>query len=141
MSLKKDKHTYESFFLMPTDANEISKILTSMKPKTSAGHDNISTKLLKALKPAICDPISIIINMSLQSGKVPGNMKLAKVVPIYKAKEKTDLANYRPISLLPSTSKILEKIVHCRLYKYFMKHELLSQNQFGFRPKRRPLIQ
>ena len=73
--------------------------------------------------------------MSLQSGKVPANMKLAKVVPIYKAKEKTDLANYRPISLLPSTSKILEKIVHCRLYKYLMKHELLSQNQFGFRPK------
>ena len=92
MSLKKDKHTYESFFLMPTDANEISNILTSMKPKTSAGHDNISTTLLNALKSAICDPISIIINMSLQSGKVPANMKLAKVVPIYKAKEKSDLA-------------------------------------------------
>ena len=103
-----------------------------MKPKTSAGHDNISTKLLKALKPAICDPISVIINMSLQSGKVPANMKLAKVLPIYKAKEKTDLANYRPISLLPSTSKILEKIVHCRLYKYFMKHELYHRTNLVF---------
>ena len=70
--------------------------------------------------------------MSLQSGKVPANMKLAKVVPIYKAKEKPDRANYRPISLLPSTSKILEINLHCRLYKYFMKHELLSQNQFVF---------
>ena len=91
-----------------------------MKPKASAGHDNISTNFLKALKPVICDPISIIISMSLQYGKVPASMKLAKVVSIYKAKEKTDLANYRPISLLPSTSNILGKNVHCRLYKYFL---------------------
>ena len=133
--LLKLNKTYQSFFMMPTDPSEISNILQSMKPKTSCGHDKINTKLLKALNPAVCAPISIIINKSLQSGQVPTNMKLAKVVPIHKAKSKTDLGNYRPISLLPSTSKVLEKVVHRRLYKYCEMHGFLFENQFGFRPK------
>ena len=127
--------SYQSFFMMPTDPIEISNILQSMKPKNSSGHDKINTKLLKALKPAVSSPLSIIINQSLQSGHVPTNMKLAKIIPIFKAKSKTDLGNYRPISLLPSTSKILEKVVHCRLYKYCEMNGLLYDNQFGFRPK------
>jgi potassium voltage-gated channel Eag-related subfamily H protein 8 len=62
-----------------------------------------------------------IINKSLKTDDVPRSMKIAKVIPIHKSKDKTDLGNYRPISLLSSLSKILEKIVLERLYSCFMQ--------------------
>ena len=62
-------------------------------------------------------------------------MKAAKVIPIYKSKVKTDVNNYRPISLLPSLSKILEKVVHHRLYTFLTINDILYENQYGFRPK------
>ncbi len=77
--------------------------------------------------------LSIIINKSLETGCVPTNMKLAKIIPIYKSKSKTDFSNYRPISLLPASSKILERVVHQRLYSFCSKHNTLFKNQFGFR--------
>ncbi len=91
--------------------------------------------MLKALNDVMCLPISIIINKSIESGCVPRNMKLAKIIPIFKSKQKTEFGNYRPISLLPSTSKILEKVVHHRLYNFLETQGLLFVNQFGFRPK------
>ena len=87
------------------------------------------------LKESVSLPLSIIVNKSLESGIVPTDMKLAKVIPIYKSKIKTDFGNYRPISLLPASSKILEKIVHQRLYSFCTKHAILFKNQFGFRSK------
>ena len=62
-------------------------------------------------------------------------MKIAKVIPIYKCKEKNEMGNYRPISLLPSISKIIEKLVHKRLYSFCENNEILNDNQYGFRPK------
>ena len=73
---------------------------------------------------------SIIINRLFETGIVPISMKIAKIVPIYKAKDKTDMGNYRPISLLPTVSKILEKAVHHRLYSY------CKADQYGFQPQR-----
>ena len=68
-----------------------------MKSKTSSGHDNINSKLLKAVESCIVKPISTLINKSIETGIVPDIMKLAKVIPIYKAKNKDDFSNYRPI--------------------------------------------
>ena len=75
--------------------------------------------LLKQTYQGCSLPISIIVNMSIETGQVPDAMKLAKVIPIYKAKSKESLGNYRPISLLSNISKILEKAVHKRLYSFF----------------------
>ena len=80
-------------------------------------------------------PLSILINKSLQSGVFPDSLKIGKVIPIYKAKAKENFSNYRPISLLPPVSKIPEKIVHKRLYFFLELHDLLYDNQFGFRHK------
>ena len=85
------------------------------------------------LKDIICYPLSIIFNKSLVSGEFPDKLKIAKVVPIFKAKDKTELSNHRPISLLPILSKILEKIVHKQLYSYLSIHDILYQSQYGFR--------
>ncbi len=102
----------QSMFLAPTDQNEILGILNGLKAKNSTGHDNLSSKLFKSLGQSVTRPISMIVNKSMESGVVPDNMKKAKVIPLYKAKSKNEFANYRPISLLPTISKIIEKVLH-----------------------------
>ena len=68
--------------MTPTDSDEICKILKESKPKKSAGHDNISTQFLKTVEQHITMPISILVNISLQSGIFPDTLKLAKVIPM-----------------------------------------------------------
>ena len=75
-------------FLNPTDPSEISKIIKSLKMKKSTGHDGISIMLLKSLGESVCKPLSELINMSLIQGIVPDEIKIAKVIPIFKAKNK-----------------------------------------------------
>ena len=112
MSENPNVHT---MFMNPTDPGEIAKIIGSCKSKKSTGDDGISMMLLKQTYQGCSLPIYIIVNMSIETGQVPDAMKLAKVIPIYKAKSKESLGNYRPISLLSNISKILEKAVHKRL--------------------------
>ena len=88
--------------------------------------------LLKNVCESCSVPISMIVNMSLEQGIVPDGMKLAKVIPVYKAKSRDTFTNYRPISLLSNISKILEKVVHKRLYGFVTKHEILYDGQYGF---------
>lgn len=130
----KNPRNDKSLFMRPTDIHEVSRIVSSLKPKTSCGFDGISTKLLKSLHTSLSYPLTLIINKSLETGVVPRGMKVAKVVPIYKSKDKTVMGNYRPISLLPSVSKVLEKIVHHRLMDFLTSCNILSPLQFGFRP-------
>lgn len=122
-----------SLFMTPTDLNEISKILNDMKPKKSSGHDGLSGWILKQLKDCITLPIVIAINKSIQSGEVPKSLKLAKVIPIYKAKDKALFTNYRPISLLPVLSKVLEKVIYKRTYSFLESQNILFNSQYGFR--------
>lgn len=124
-----------SIYITPTTEQEILNIAMRMKNKRSAGHDNISTHHLKLILPAIISPLCNIFNRSINEGYFPRQLKLAKIKPIYKKNEKDLMTNYRPISLLPSISKLLEKIIHKRIYKFLTDHNLISQRQYGFRPK------
>ncbi len=124
-----------SIYLNPTDDEEVAKIISNMKSKNSSGHDKINSNLLKKLKNELKHPISLLINKSINSGIFPDIYKIAEVIPIHKAKDREILNNYRPISLLPTFSKILEKILHIRLYKYLQKNNILNPSQYGFRPK------
>ena len=74
-----------------------------------------------------------MINTSIESGHVPGTMQLAKVIPIYKSKDKQMLNNYRPISLLPIFSKIIEKVIYQRLFNFLNTNNALFSSQYGFR--------
>ena len=122
-----------SFVLDPITPGEIISIISQMKGKSSSGHDNISSKLIKSieyiprghicsliksLKGEIAFPLSILINNSLVNGIVPASMNIAKVLPLHKAKDRQRLSNYRPISLLPTLSKVLEKVVHNKLCRF-----------------------
>jgi hypothetical protein len=92
--------------------------------------------MLKDVAHEIAVPIAYIINLSLRSGRVPNDWKIAEVIPLHKSGCKDDPNNYRPISILPVLSKILEKAVHKQLMAYLEQNDLLSENQFGYRKNR-----
>ena len=104
-----------------------------LETKNSFGHDDISTKLLKEINIELIKPLTILIYQCFHNGIFPDNLKIAKVIPLHKQDNPTDINNYRPISLLPSISKVLEKIVLDQIQSYFTSHNLLYNNQYGFR--------
>ena len=127
--------SHGSLFLRRTDEREVTNIIKLLKPKTSCGHDNLSPKILKKLYTGITAPIVHIINQSLVTGTIPKSLKLAKVVPIFKNSGSNEIMkNYRPVSLLPVLSKILERIVYNRLFEFLVKHKILHTSQYGFQP-------
>jgi retron-type reverse transcriptase len=99
----------------------------------SSGIDGFSVKLLKLAAPYVCHSIAYICNLSLRTSVYPTDWKLAKVTPIFKAGDKLDVGNYRPISVLPLISKIIERAVHNQLYSYLTSMNILLDNQSGFR--------
>ena len=89
--------------------------------------------MLNDVASEIAGPIAYAINLSLRSGQVPADWKIAQVIPLHKSGNTSDENNHRPISVLPVVSKILEKAVHHQLMDYLERNNLLSQNQFGYR--------
>ena len=101
----------------------------------SYGIDGISNVLLKSISNEIINPLTLIINQSLETRIFPNAFKTSKVIPIYKKGDKANLNNYRPISMLPTISKIFELVIHMQLYAYFCENNLLCEQQYGFRSK------
>ena len=89
--------------------------------------------MLSAIPDLIILPLAHIINMSLITWVYPDLLKIAKVIPIHKCGSTQDSNNYRPISLLSIFDKIIEKLLHKRLYNFLEEHNILFHNQFGFR--------
>ena len=131
--LKQIPHNQKTMYMKPTTRAEIEKLINKLPNKTSKGHDDISNVLLKRLKPAVCEPLEMIFNKSIEEGVFPDEMKNADVLPLYKSKEKFLVNNYRPISLLVTISKLLEKIVYTRTYGFLCETDQLYQSQYGFR--------
>ncbi len=122
-----------SFSFSPILPNEILKIIANLKNSNSVGFDNICIKTIKLIAPSIANPLAEIFNSSLVNGIVPDKLKIARVLPIFKSGSKENLANYRPISILPVFSKILERAVVTRLTSYLNKSNVLTEAQHGFR--------
>ena len=90
------------------------RIIKNLSAKKSSGADGISNDLLKILVDSIVEPLCMVINESMSTGKFPELMKLAEVVPLYKGKARDIETNYRPISLLTTMSKVMEKVIYIR---------------------------
>ena len=133
--LNKIKDNPSSIFFYPTTERELELLIDELPNKTSTGHDNISNKLLKALKQGLTNPLCIIFNKSLEEGYFPSEMKKADVIPLYKSSRVDLVTNYRPISLLLTISKLLEKVVYKRTYNFLDQSNLLYNSQYGFRAK------
>ena len=122
----------ESLFFAPSTIDEIRKLITELPSKCSSGPDNISNVLLKELAPILSEPLSIIVNQSMQTGIFPDVMKLAEVVPLYKGKSRENETNYRPISLLTTMSKVMEKVVYQKVYQFLTNTGQICETQYGF---------
>ena len=124
------------FFLWGTlqiDDISIFRIINDLPNKSSTGFDDISMRLIKAIKTERIPALSCIFIQSLNTGIFPEKLKIAKVIPNHKKGAWNDISNYRPISLLPSISKILEKLIFKQLSTYLNEYKLLYDSQYGFR--------
>ena len=107
--------------------------LRRLKTSKAVGLDNIPPRLFKDAAHIIAQPLTTIINASLHQAKVPTEWKSARVIPLFKQGKANDMDNYRPISILATASKLLERAVHVQLVNYLQEHKLLSPYQCGFR--------
>ena len=112
--------------------DELKEALRSLKPNKSLGYDNISSNVVNETSDIFFTPFKYIFNLFLQQRIFPENLKIAKVSPVYKKDEEFLLTNYRPISVLPCLSKLLERIMYNRLFKYLSDNSILYKKQFGF---------
>ena len=124
-----------SFFLSPTDPDEVASILRSLK-KSSPGWDDLAAGVVKMSFHSFLRPLVHVINLSFSQGAVPIFLKKAKVIPIFKSGSNDCFSNYRPISILPVFSKVLERLVHSRLSSFVEQENILHKLQFGFRKGR-----
>ena len=111
----------------------ISKLIDKLKNKASYGHDNISNKLIKSAKEVLVEPLTLLVNQMLKSGHFPSELNISRVKPLFKNGDPAMFSNYRPISLLPSMSKIFEYVIFYQLFDYMCTNNLLTIEQFGFR--------
>ena len=109
-------------------------IIDSFDNNKASGPHSIPVEIMKILKSNISEPLKDIINLCFATGVYPDQLKVAKVIPIYKNKgDMLILSNFRPISLLSNINKIFEKLVHSRLYSFLNLHNYIYEFQFGFR--------
>ena len=111
----------------------VSKLIDDLDSKNSTGCDGLSNTLLKSIKLNLVKPITLIVNQMLTTGIFPDKLKIAKVIPLFKKGDKSIFSNYKPISLLPSISKLFEKVIYQQLYKYFEDSNLFYESQYGSR--------
>lgn len=125
-----------SMALYLSDPDEVINIISSLKTHSAPGIDKITTFMLKTFRYSLAEPLSYLINLSFECGVFPKIFKCAVVCPVYKSGDKSLTTNYRPISLISTISKVMEKIMNKRIINFLESNKLLSENQYGFRTNR-----
>ena len=126
------KQNIESLFIIsPISQIEIGNILSNLKD-SSSGWDELRPTIMKSIKANVAIPLQHICNLSFQTGVFPTELKVANVVPIFKSGDEMVFTNYRPVSVLPVFSKVLERLMYNRLIDYINENNLLFQDQYGF---------
>ena len=126
--------TENKFELMTVSEDEVLVEIKKLKNKKSTGIDEISSGILKLSAEEITPSLTFLINRSITDKVVPSRWKIAKVIPLFKKGDKNQPNNYRPISLLPIVSKLLERVIHRQLSDYLKLNSILAVEQSGFRP-------
>ena len=107
--------------------------LLNLESTEAPGHDNLPPEMLKDAALTLAEPLTYVINRSLTDSTVPSKLKVAKVLPLFKSGTKTLMDNYRPISILPAISKILERVAYDQLSDFLESIDLITSSQYGFR--------
>jgi len=122
--------------LQNTTPEHIQKVIKKLQPKMSYDANGVSSKMIKFIGEEISIPLAHIFNISLREGVFPEKLKLCRVIPIFKSGNPLECDNFRPISLLSSISKVLEKIVAEKLIAHLLDNDLIYVHQYGFLPNR-----
>ena len=129
------RKTDKSFQLDLVTSNFVKIQLQNLKTNKAIGLDKISARLLKDSADIMAPSLQALINKSFLQGKFPNSWKSVKVIALFKSGDKSSCDNYRPISILPTISKIIERAVHQQFYDFLQVNNLLFKDQFGFRNK------
>ena len=129
------KRNRNSFFLAPTDDNEIKSIIEKLNEQKSPGIEDIPIKIIKLAKIVIAPYFCKIFNKALLDGNYPDELKLAKVTALHKGGTQSEMCNYRPISVLSPFNKILETIIKTRLVKFLEKNQIFRTYPIWFQAK------
>lgn len=124
------------FCWRPITESEVMDLVGKIKIYKSAAVEGLSSRVLKAGFSVLTEQLVRIFNVSIQTCVFPSQWKWANVVVLHKGNSKSDVNNYRPISLLPLPAKIMESLIHKRIYCYLEENEILSKSQWGFRKNR-----
>ena len=122
-----------AFSLKALSVTTVCELLSQLDEKKALGLDRVPCKLLKLASSIIGPSLTEIFNSCIDTGTFPDEWKIAKVTPIFKKGSKSDLNNYRPISVLLIVSKLFEKIIYQQLYEHLDKNKLFNIYQSGFR--------
>ena len=112
------------FVLKKVSEDFVYKELLKLNPSKSTGLDEIPARFIRDGASVLKIPITYIVNLSLSSGQVPDDMKVARVKPLYKKNSSLEAGNYRPVSILSIVSKILEKYVHTQLNQFLDRNDI-----------------
>ena len=123
-----------AFRVRPATLPELSSAVRRMSGSRASGDDGITIGMIRMTLPVIGPELLHLINASLTSGAIPASWKMANVIPLHKSGDKLEPNNYRPVSILPTVSKITERIVCEQLMTYLLDHNILCSEQHGFRP-------
>ena len=123
-----------SIFLTNIDAQEVDKAINDLKDNGNSIF-KFSTKVLKDSKSILNEPIAHIVNLCVNQGYFPVQLKIGCITPVFKKGDKSDICNYRPVCSLSPLSKIIEKIIYNRMIKFIDTYQIFSDTQYGFRQK------
>ena len=126
-------HFSKSIFFKAIDECELIEICKSIKNSYSYDVDYLNVHIMKQIIHSVLKPLLHIFNSSLQTGIVPTKLNIAKIVPVYKKGDSHLFNNYRPISILPCFSKLIEKCIFNRIYPFLSANNILCKSQYGFR--------
>ena len=136
--ISSDSHTQKktrgSLSTINFSTDDILKIIRNLDSTKTHGHDMISIRMIKICDTSICRPLNSIFQSCLETVKFPIEWKKVNVVPVHKKDGKKISKNYGPISLLPIAGKIFERLFYGKMFEFFIKNNLISKNQSGFRP-------
>ncbi len=122
-----------AFTIRPVLEEKVKASLSSLSVNKATGLDLIPSRFLRDSGGVTSSILTYIINLSIRQGVFPNDMKNARVVPLFKKNNRADVGNYRPVSILSTISKIFERLVYEHVEEYLIRHELLYEQQSGFR--------
>ncbi|KAG7295540.1 hypothetical protein JYU34_021763 [Plutella xylostella] len=121
-----------TIFIQPCSNDEIGNIIRSLKNTNAVGYDEFNTKVIKSCTHILAPIICHLVNMSFEQGKFPDKLKISNIKPIHKKECRKNVNNYRPVALLSIFSKIFERAMYNRIYKFIMNKDIIAKEQNGF---------